>query len=159
LRFRRVVTGIRDGKSTVMHDGVPPTVFGGDGSDLQTAEVWATDPIFPDCASYRDITEQFEQFDLALQPGESRFRLMEFAAGGDFAMHASPTIDYIDILEGEIDLELEDGTEVHLTPGDSVVQRGVMHAWHVRSDKPCQIAGVIIGADPLPDGDNHEEPG
>jgi len=140
-----------------MHDGVPPTVFGDGGSDLQTAEVWATDPIFPDCTGYRDITEVFEQFELDLQPGESRFRLMEFAPGKDFAMHASPTIDYLAILDGEIDLELEDGTEVHLSPGDSVVQRGVMHAWHNRSDRPCQIVGVLIGADPLPDVENHEE--
>jgi hypothetical protein len=29
---------------------------------------------------------------------------------------------------------------VHLTAGDTVVQRGTNHAWSNRSDKPCVVA-------------------
>ena len=49
------------------------------------------------------------------------------------------------VISGEIWLELDDG-EVHLKPGDCVVQRGSMHAWRNRSDKPCVMSFVLIEA-------------
>jgi hypothetical protein len=51
----------------------------------------------------------------------------------------TPTLDFCLVLEGEITLVL-DTTEVHLTAGDTVVQRGTNHAWSNRSDRPCVIA-------------------
>lgn len=59
-------------------------------------------------------------------------------------MHRTPTLDVIVILSGEVDLELESGQVAHLKPGDSVVQRGTMHAWHVTGDVPCVMAGVTV---------------
>jgi mannose-6-phosphate isomerase-like protein (cupin superfamily) len=47
---------------------------------------------------------------------------------------------------GEIWLILDDGAEVHLTPGDCVVQNGTQHAWHNRISEPCVMAGVTVGA-------------
>jgi hypothetical protein len=47
-------------------------------------------------------------------------------------------------------LELDDGHQVHLTPGTCVVQRGTRHAWHNRSDKPAFMMYVLIGADSDP---------
>ena len=49
------------------------------------------------------------------------------------------------VLSDEIWLELDD-SEVHLKPGDCVVQRGSMHAWRNRSDKPCVMSFVLIEA-------------
>ena len=49
------------------------------------------------------------------------------------------------MLSGEIWLELDEG-EVHLKAGDSVVQRGTMHAWRNRSDTPCIMSFVLIEA-------------
>ena len=48
------------------------------------------------------------------------------------------TFDFCYILEGEITLVL-DTEEVHLTEGDTVIQRGTNHAWSNRSGKPCLI--------------------
>src|SRR5262249_6966508 len=62
-------------------------------------------------------------------------------------MHTTDTIDYGICLEGELCLELDDGAEVTLTPGSTIVQRGTRHAWHNRSDKPALMCYVIIGAD------------
>jgi quercetin dioxygenase-like cupin family protein len=73
-------------------------------------------------------------------PGRSRY--ME--AGQD-GMHRTPTLDLICVLSGEIWLELDDG-EIHLRPGDCVVQNGTRHAWRNRSDAPCSMAIVLIGA-------------
>ena len=54
-------------------------------------------------------------------------------------MQKTRTLDFCLVLEGEITLVL-DKQEVHLTAGDTVVQRGANHAWSNRSDKPCTVA-------------------
>jgi len=35
---------------------------------------------------------------------------------------------------------------VTLRPGDWVVQNGARHAWLNRSDEPCVIAAIFLGA-------------
>ena len=50
-------------------------------------------------------------------------------------------------MTGEIDMLLDE-TEVHLTAGDVVVQRGTYHAWANRGTEPCRVAFVLIDADP-----------
>jgi mannose-6-phosphate isomerase-like protein (cupin superfamily) len=62
-------------------------------------------------------------------------------------MHTTDTIDYVIIISGDIYLELDDGAEVHLGPGDCVVQNGTRHAWRNRSSEPCIAAAVMIGAE------------
>jgi uncharacterized cupin superfamily protein len=54
-------------------------------------------------------------------------------------MQKTRTLDFCLVLEGEITLVL-DTAEVHLTAGDTVVQRGTNHAWSNRSDRPCVVA-------------------
>ena len=58
-------------------------------------------------------------------------------------MHRTETIDYAICLEGEIYMVLDD-SEVRLSTGDAVVQRGTNHAWSNRSDKLCRIAFVLV---------------
>jgi len=60
-------------------------------------------------------------------------------------MHATRTIDYAIIMEGEIDMLLDD-TEVHLKAGDVLIQQGTNHAWVNRGVQPCRIAFVLIDA-------------
>jgi hypothetical protein len=62
-------------------------------------------------------------------------------------VHSSDTIDYGIVISGRAWLEMTDGTEVVLQPGDCVIQHGVRHTWRNRDDQPCQIAFVMIGAD------------
>lgn len=61
-------------------------------------------------------------------------------------MHTTDTVDVEVILSGEVILELDDGAEVTLRPGDTVVQNGTRHAWHNRGDVPVVIAVGLIGA-------------
>jgi mannose-6-phosphate isomerase-like protein (cupin superfamily) len=63
-------------------------------------------------------------------------------------MHTTDTVDFDVVLSGEVYLELDDGAELLLKPGDCVVQNGTRHAWHNRSAKPCVIAVTLIGAAP-----------
>jgi hypothetical protein len=61
------------------------------------------------------------------------------------AMHKTRSVDYAVVLEGGIDMLLDD-SEVHLSAGDVLVQQGTNHAWVNRSGKPCRIAFVLIDA-------------
>jgi mannose-6-phosphate isomerase-like protein (cupin superfamily) len=38
-------------------------------------------------------------------------------------MHSSDTIDFIYVISGEIWMTLDDGTEVHLRPGETLVRK------------------------------------
>jgi uncharacterized cupin superfamily protein len=60
-------------------------------------------------------------------------------------MHKTRSIDYAVVMEGEIDMVLDD-SEVHLAAGDVLVQQGTNHAWVNRGSRPCRIAFVLIDA-------------
>ncbi len=64
----------------------------------------------------------------------------------DPGFHITDSVDYGICLEGEVWLVLDDGQERRISPGTVVVQRGTRHAWQNRSDSPCTMIYVIIGA-------------
>jgi len=72
--------------------------------------------------------------------------LAEAMEANSVGMHTTDTVDYDIIISGELVLELDDGAEVNLKPGDIVVQNGTRHAWHNRSSKPCVMYSVLVGA-------------
>jgi hypothetical protein len=61
-------------------------------------------------------------------------------------MHATESVDYDLVLSGEVVLELADGQEVRLGPGDSAVLSGTRHAWRNRGRVPCVMLTVLLGA-------------
>ena len=65
----------------------------------------------------------------------------------DPSMHETATIDYGIVLSGEIDLELDEGKEVHLKAGDCIIQNGTRHGWRNPGAGPCVIAFIMIGAE------------
>jgi mannose-6-phosphate isomerase-like protein (cupin superfamily) len=64
----------------------------------------------------------------------------------DPGMHTTDTIDFEVVLSGELVLELDDGAEVTLGPGDTVVQNGTRHRWHNRRSEPAVFAAFMTGA-------------
>ena len=80
-------------------------------------------------------------------PGGSALRFIDINPGYRSAMHRTSTIDYVFILSGELDMELDGGETVHLRGGDIVVQRGTNHAWVNNSDSVCRLASVLIKAE------------
>ncbi|WP_329562348.1 cupin domain-containing protein [Kitasatospora sp. NBC_01266] len=62
-------------------------------------------------------------------------------------LHATDTVDLGIVLEGELVLELDDGSETVFTQGSCVVQRGARHAWHNRGTVPALLACVFLGAE------------
>jgi mannose-6-phosphate isomerase-like protein (cupin superfamily) len=61
-------------------------------------------------------------------------------------MHTTDTIDFEVVLSGEVVLELDEGAEKVLGPGDTVVQNGTRHRWDNRGTQPVVIAVFMVGA-------------
>jgi quercetin dioxygenase-like cupin family protein len=61
-------------------------------------------------------------------------------------MHTTDSIDYEFVISGEVFLELDDGEEVHLKAGDTVVQNGTRHAWRNKGTEPYRMVVCLIGA-------------
>ncbi len=66
--------------------------------------------------------------------------------GDELGMHTTDSTDFGILLSGNVVLELDDGAEVSLSPGDVVVQNGTRHRWRVVGDVPATLAAFIIGA-------------
>ena len=67
---------------------------------------------------------------------------MEFIC---FRVHNTPSFT----VQGEVVLINEDGTEKHLkNPGDTVIQKGTLHAWKNPSSVWARWITVLIAADP-----------
>ena len=57
--------------------------------------------------------------------------------------HRTRSIDYAIVLEGEIDMLMDD-SEVNMRAGDVLVQQGTNYAWVNNGAKPCRIAFILI---------------
>jgi quercetin dioxygenase-like cupin family protein len=142
---RRVVTGdTPDGRAVVVSDDVvapePPRV------GVVLHDVWGSDRAMTLPADGTPPVAEGK----TPPPGGIRFTLVTFAAneevlGGGF--HRSETVDMCFVASGEIWIELDDGVEVLLQEGDTLVQHGTVHAWHNRSDAPCTMAVAAVGAE------------
>jgi quercetin dioxygenase-like cupin family protein len=64
----------------------------------------------------------------------------------DPGMHTTDTTDFEIVLSGEIVLELDDGAEVTLSPGDTVVQNGTRHRWRNPGTEPAVLGVFLVGA-------------
>jgi uncharacterized cupin superfamily protein len=58
-------------------------------------------------------------------------------------MHTTPTIDFVQVLEGRVALVLDRET-VELGAGDCVVQQSTAHAWRVL-EAPVRLSTLMIG--------------
>lgn len=92
-------------------------------------------PPAPDGETYARLVQQAE----AALPG--LVHVFEPDAPG---MHQTATVDYAIVVSGELYLELDDGVEVQLPTGSTVVQNGARHAWRNHSDAPATLAYVIL---------------
>jgi quercetin dioxygenase-like cupin family protein len=77
--------------------------------------------------------------------------VMDLFPGCHGAMHRTDTLDYVIVTQGEIEMQLDDGSVV-LRAGDVLVQQGTVHGWINRTDKHARMAIVLVDAVPLGDG-------
>lgn len=167
---RRLVTGHHaDGRSTVLLDGAAPNVKQREAGNASTL-LWATDEAPARVSGNDRAARQIGVppprrgtiFRVAEFPpgvgGEVRDNeavLRDFGIGADVkrghaprhpAIHRTRSVDYVVVLEGEIDLLLDD-RDVRLQAGDVVVQQGTNHAWINRGATICRLAMVFVDAE------------
>jgi len=173
MKIRRVVTGhTPDGKATVASDSDVDAITIGMLPGAEFHRLWGSDeaPTFPDAGSPRPARAYFppvggfrfgvftigpdsvtmpKDLDMQLATAEIEDKLPGLAAhleADNPGMHRSDTIDFEYVLTGEVWLELDDGQEVHLRAGDTVVHNGTRHAWRNKSREPCRVVFFLVGA-------------
>ncbi|MGO4568886.1 cupin domain-containing protein [Rhizobium sp. 2YAF20] len=171
---RRVVTGLRDGKSVFVSDGPTPNAHvykSVPGHMTSVVYATASEPRLP-----QDHAETAPpQIRVPPEPGETKLMVVVFPPDSVFAtvdpaaaldeqavhipglieafeanapgMHRTDTVDYDIVLDGEVWLELDDGAETLLRQGDIAIQCGTRHAWRNKSDRPATLCFVLIGAE------------
>lgn len=146
---RRVVTGHdSDHVAKVLLDG-PATNAKRPSPGLVSTLIWSTDATPGPLPIGEDIEDHGARI-LGTAPPKNgtRFAVIDFPPGNHPHMHRTETIDYVIVIEGEIDMEMDNST-VSLKQGDVMVQRGTNHAWVNRSGARARVAFVLIDAEPL----------
>jgi len=142
---RRIVTGHNEaGKAVVLHDGVPENTKSR-RPGATTCVLWSTDGYPVDNSESDDAGRR--EVPIAL-PNGTVFRILKMDPNYEPHMHRTDSIDYGIVLSGSCDMQLDDGVEVRVNEGDVIVQRGTNHMWVNRSEAPCIIAFVMVGAKP-----------
>ena len=172
---RRLVTGLRDdGTHGVVADERVVARTARAFAGLENALLYAADavppvpndgvqpsghPFFPAAGGVRVFVLTIEPAHAVADPGpiteadlgeaEAVFPgLLAYHSGENPAMHRTCTVDVGIVLEGSVEVELDDGETHVLAAGDTIVQNGTRHAWHNRGEGTARLAFVVLGATP-----------
>lgn len=143
--IQRVVTGHDvSGRAIFKSEDVsePQLIPTGDANFLL---LWTTASV---PADNNDETDGRERDVGTTLMGGSAFRIVDLLPGKESPMHRTNSIDYGIVLEGEVELELEDGRKKSVGKHGVIIQRGTNHLWRNTTDKPCRIAFILIEAPP-----------
>src|SRR5262245_24400924 len=147
--IRRVVTGHDAGKVAKAIMDAPATNSRSGASGSVSTLIWTTDGAPADIAVGEKVEDMgARKLGTAPPRNGSRFVVIDYLPGNKGVMHRTDTIDYVIVLSGEIDMEM-DASTVKLKAGDVLVQRGTHHAWQNRGTAPARLAFVLIDAKPL----------
>jgi mannose-6-phosphate isomerase-like protein (cupin superfamily) len=169
---RRIVTTVDDsGKAVVLFDSDSPHNIKRPDRPNISRLLWVTGESPADISGPADRAGlAMGKIGITPPPGGSVFRIVEFPPvgpevdkmdndhlhhqiGGDAPkrglppshpfMHRTRTIDYAIVMDGEIDMLLDD-SEIHMKAGDVLIQQGTNHAWVNRGKETCRIAFILI---------------
>ena len=141
MKIRRIVTGINhEGRAIVKWDSELEAVQGRPG--FSYVPLWATEQL-----PAKLIDEDSGTWETGTTiGGGSVFRMIRYEPGVAKRNHRTDSIDYVVVLSGEIDMQLDE-EEVHLKAGDVMIQRATMHNWVNRGTEPCIIAFILIATE------------
>jgi mannose-6-phosphate isomerase-like protein (cupin superfamily) len=173
MHVRRVVTGHNgDGKAVFASDELvdPVTVALIPGGEFHL--LWGADqaPIFPDDGAPTPQPTYFPPLGgyrfgfFTVPPGSGAIPgdldipaalaeveeklpgLIAHMEPDNPGMHTTDTIDFEVVVSGQVVLELDNGVEKVLGPGDTVVQNGTRHRWRNQGHEPAVVAVILLGA-------------
>jgi mannose-6-phosphate isomerase-like protein (cupin superfamily) len=169
---RRVVTTVDENeKAVVLFDSDNPHTVARPDRPTVSRLLWVTGETPADISGPADRAAlAMGKIGISPPPGGSVFRIVDFKPmgpevdklssdhmhhqlGGEATkrglpprhpfMHRTRTIDYAIVMEGEIDMLLDD-SEIHLKAGDVLIQQATNHAWVNRGTETCRIAFILI---------------
>jgi mannose-6-phosphate isomerase-like protein (cupin superfamily) len=172
MDVRRVVTGHdSNGKAVFASDEMVAPITLAAMPGVEFHRLWGSDgpQTYPDAGAQPDAPAYFPsvggfRFGLFTIPPEQEAVYPEDMEGAmaeieaklpgmmahmeldDPGMHTTDTTDYEIVLSGHVVLELDDGAEVALSPGDTVVQNGTRHRWRNPGTEPAVLGVVLVGA-------------
>ena len=140
LRPTRVVAGLdENGTATVLSQATPGCLKNMHGVEI--AELWRFDGPSPGATDGGDPACG-DDWNLWAPLGGAAWRLVKFTTSSP-EIHATPTIDMVVVIEGQIELVLEDGP-VLLGLHDAAVIQGCLHGWQLVDDEPCTLVALMI---------------
>jgi hypothetical protein len=60
-------------------------------------------------------------------------------------MHTTDSLDFAVVIEGELDLELDERRTARVRAGNCIVQRATRHAWRNPTGSPARVAFILLG--------------
>jgi len=151
--IRRVVTGspVVDGGSADRRVVTGPPVVDGGATDAVSSPTTTITDLWHTGGPLQSVDQGGDpagQWSLVPPAGGLWFRLVELtpAPPSEEGWHATPTVDVDVVLRGRVLLELPDGVQTELGPGDVVIQRGTNHRWTAIGDEQFAMATVMIDA-------------
>ena len=173
MEVRRVVTGHdANGKAVFVSDEAVTPITAAMAPGAEWHNLWGADtpPHFPDDGATPDALRYFPPVggfrfvffsippgDRASPPDDLDFEsaiaemnekmpgLIDYLDPEDPGMHTTASIDYGIVLSGEATMELDDGANVTLRPGDTYVQNGTRHRWLNHGDVTAVLACTLLG--------------
>lgn len=133
---RRVVVGPCEGGQggVVSDETLEPS---GDG--VQLTELWRLEKGLESAVDGGDPDR--DPWQMVPSAGGLAWRLVRWGSSSP-TMHQTDTLDFLTIIDGRIELELE-RERVRLEVGDSVVIQDALHAWHLIDDVPCTALALM----------------
>jgi quercetin dioxygenase-like cupin family protein len=141
--MRVLITGVDDqGRSCVVEETTPSVEsFASGGITVAPAAATETCPPPARPPGRGDLLR------VTVTPGNARWSFIEFPPGCTTAFHHTDSLDFDVVIDGSVDLILDDGPH-RLGPGEGVVVKGVDHGWATH-DEGCRMSVVVIGTPPL----------
>ncbi len=154
LKVRRVVIGYNaDGKAIVKTDEQLTADSRGGVAGVFGCEIWSTDQMPIDNSAAADARQRsgfVPQNSNYVGTGQGTLmRIDEWAPGCGRFTRRTETLDYIIMLSGEIDLELDSGEVAHLKSSDVLLNRGMIHTWVNNGSVSAVMAVIMIDAKPV----------
>lgn len=145
--IRKIVMGHDATGRTIVASDAPATTHGPIGAGgMVVHDVWETfEAPTPIPALEPDPSDR--PLDFRMPDIGVRMRIADIppSDGREPFMHRTDSVELIMILDGEMTMIIDDGEEVVMRAGDTMVQRATNHAWVNRGPGNCRIMFMMVG--------------
>lgn len=158
------ITGHNASGQAIVSSDRPATWTPFQNNSMAFDVVYTTSTFPPNMNGDADLTShdkllQSKQLGL-VNPNGTVARIVDFAPGIEPLMHRTQSLDYGVVLEGEVEMVLDEGVTRVMRRGDVAVQRGTNHGWRnvsrtewarmffvLQDAKKIEVGGKELGED------------